>query len=259
MKRPLAALTLLFCLGIFFADKIPLSFIPAYLLTGIILFGAILTQEHKPVFNICLLCLAFLLGVILLKNSRYLPACNIAKYPYSAKLGSSIIKGFINEEPREKDGSSSFMFRVEQIQIGDSSRSACGDILARVKSSKNFHYGQQLILCGDLRRPFSFNQSYRDYLKRQGIWLVMHVRSETDVTRLDKDKGSKVKRFSLWIKDKIEEVIFRYTSSGTAGILGAMILGDKSNIPGFILDSMVKSGTIHILAGQHTKMPPASL
>jgi competence protein ComEC len=75
----------------------------------------------------------------------------------------------------------------------------------------------------------------------------MRLKSEADIVRLNRNKGLKVRELALWMKAKIEGIIFRYVSGGAAGILNAMILGDKKNIPKFILDSMVKSGTIHIL------------
>jgi competence protein ComEC len=247
MKRPLVTLTILFSLGIFCASQITLSFIPAYLLAGIILAVGILARKYKHIFNTCLLFLAFLLGVILLKNSQYLPGCHISKYAYSGKEESCIVKGFINEEPSKEDGFSSFSLRVEEMQIGDLNRSACGEILVRIRSNKNFYYGQELVLSGNLRRPFSFNPAYRDYLRRQGIWLAMQVSSEADVIRLNNDKGSSIKKFALRIKGKIENILSKYVCTGAAGILNAMILGDKDRIPRFIIDSMVKSGTIHIL------------
>ncbi len=247
MKRPLVTLTVIFSLGIFSGTKIAVSFIPVYLLAGVILVLSILVQKYRFTFNICVSFLAFLAGIILLKNTQYLPSSHISKYTYLATEKSCAVKGFINDESEEENNFSSFRFNVEEIQLGDLNRNACGQIIVRTKSSKNFHYGQQLILFGNLRRPFSFNQSYRDYLARQGIWLVMHVKSEADVIRLNRDKGFKIKKFALWIKGKIESAIFKYVSEGAAGILEAMILGDKSHIPGFIIDSMVKTGTIHIL------------
>ena len=247
MKRPLVTLTLLFSLGIFFGSKMAISFILVYLLAGVILVVSILVQKSRLTFNICVSFLAFSVGIILLKNIQHLPSCHISKYSYPATEKPCLIKGFIDEEPEEENNFSSFRFKVEEIQVDNLNRDACGQIIVRAKESKNFHYGQQLILFGILRRPFSFNQSYRDHLKRQGIWLVMHVKSEADVIRLNKDKGLKVKKFALWIKSKIESAIFKYVSEGAAGILDAMILGDRNNIPGFIIDSMVKSGTIHIL------------
>jgi competence protein ComEC len=247
MKRPLVALTLFFSLGILFGTKIALSFIPIYFLAGIILLISILAQKQRTIFNICILFLAFFLGIILLKNSEHLPSCHISKYAYQLTGEPCLLKGFIDDEPKQESDFSSFRFRIEEIQVGNLNRSACGQALVRIKGGRDFHYGQQLLLLGDLRRPFSFNQSYRDYLKRQGIHLVMQVKSAAEVTRLNRDKGSKIKKISLWIKRKIENVIFKYVSHGATGILDAMILGERSHIPGFIIDSMVKSGTIHIL------------
>lgn len=87
----------------------------------------------------------------------------------------------------------------------------------------------------------------------------MRLKSEADMVRLNRNKGLKIRKLTLGMKAKIEGIIFRYVSGGAAGILNAMILGDKKNIPKFILDSMVKSGTIHILPWQYTKIPSVAL
>ncbi len=249
MRHPLVALTIIFCLGIFSGTKITVPFGLIYLSAWLILALNIPLQKYKYslAFNICLSVLAFLAGMILLKDSRHQPACHISRYASYAAGKSCAVKGFIDEEPKNEDDSSSFGFRVEELQVDGLNRNACGRITVRLKEGKNFNYGQQLILFGNLQRPFSFHKSYRDYLDRQGIGLAMSLKSETDVIRLNKDQGSRIKKFALWVKSEIENVIFKYVSAGATGILEAMILGDKGKIPGFIIDSMIKSGTIHIL------------
>jgi len=49
-------------------------------------------------------------------------------------------------------------------------------------------------------------------------------------------------------------IIFKYVSPLPGSILDAMILGERKGIPALIYNSMVKSGTVHILAGQYTKL-----
>jgi len=125
------------------------------------------------------------------------------------------------------------------------------------------HYGEELILGGSLYRPFRFarpnRQSYRDYLYNQAIFSVMNVRMAGPVVRLKQNKGFILKQLAFWLKDRMEDVIFKRVSFVPASILDAMILGEKRNIPLLINNSMMKSGTVHILPRLYTKMPSVAL
>jgi predicted membrane metal-binding protein len=68
-----------------------------------------------------------------------------------------------------------------------------------------------------------------------------------------------LKRFALWLKEKMEGIIFQHVSNLPASILDAMVLGERRSIPKLISNSMVKSGTVHILPRLYTKMPSVAL
>lgn len=248
MKRPLTLLTFTFCLGIFAANKIHIFFLPAYFLSIVILAFAWFFLNKRPAFHCLLFFLVFLAGALFLENSRILPACHIANQAYAKSGESYAVRGFIDGEPSVKKGKRSFVFATSQIQFDGSKSACCGKILVFFKGEKNLLCGDELILSGKLSRPFSGNhgsQSYRDYLYGQGIYLLMNARRAAN-TNL-KNKGFLLKRFAFWLKAGMEEIIFRRVSGVAAGILDAMILGEKRNIPPLVNSSMVKSGTVHIL------------
>jgi competence protein ComEC len=64
---------------------------------------------------------------------------------------------------------------------------------------------------------------------------------------LNKNRGLIFRRLAFWLKDKMENIIFKRVSPLAASVLDAMILGEKRNIPALIYNSMIKSGTVHIL------------
>lgn len=248
MKRPLVVSALVFCLGIVVAGVIRIPFLIAYALTAIFLLFSFLSVKHELSFKISLCFLIFLLGVISLKNSYILPKCHIRNYNYFKNSHSCFVRGFINSQPELKNGRPSFIFQAKEIQSGNLKRNCCGNILVYAKSIKGLHYGEELSLTGNLHRPYRFGtkgrRSYADYLANQDIYLIMHVET---VTYLKKNKGSAIKRFALWLKDKMEGIIFKYVSPLPGSILDAMILGERKGIPALIYNSMVKSGTVHIL------------
>lgn len=83
----------------------------------------------------------------------------------------------------------------------------------------------------------------------------MEVKNDSRIIRLNKNKGFFIKRFALRLKAKIKNSISKRTSALTASILEAMILGEKRDIPWFVSEWMMKTGTIHILPRLYTKMP----
>jgi competence protein ComEC len=60
-------------------------------------------------------------------------------------------------------------------------------------------------------------------------------------------RGNPVIRWSLAVKKRIAAVLYEKLSPVTAGILAAMLWGDKDTVPAVVYDSMVRVGTIHIL------------
>jgi competence protein ComEC len=251
MKRPLACLALAFSLGIIVASRIKISPSIIYSLSAIFMIFSLLSFKKRILFDIFLSCLIFSLGLALLKNSQELPRCHIHNLIYYKDKEPYIVKGYINSQPVAKNNKESFIFKAQAIQSGNLNHACCGNILVYLKGKKELDYGEGLILRGNLYRPFnrqdSYRHSHRDYLYNQDIRFIMNVKTKADVIRLNRNQGFILKRFALWLKHKIEGIIFQRTSLLTGAILDAMILGEKRNIPSFLNNAMMKTGTVHIL------------
>jgi len=247
MQRPLAVLTFFFCLGIFVSSQISSSFLLAYALAVIFFSASLFSFKKGLVFNIFLFCLVFLLGSAVLKNSGTLPRCHIFNYVSYQHNQPYMIRGFIANEPQVKFRRTAFIFKAQEIQTANLHHRCCGDILVYAKSTKGLSYGEELILKGNLSKYIGLQQSYRNYLHNQGIFLVMRIKNAADIVRLNKNKGFVLEIFALWLKKKMEGIISKYIPSPAAGVLEAMILGERKNVGGFINNAMIKSGTVHIL------------
>lgn len=262
MRQPLVYLALAFCIGIAIASFLRISFMLVYVLAGVFLLLSYGLIKKDLVFYITLFVLTFFLGATFLKNSQKLPTCHIARllhYNYKPRK-LYLIKGTIDNQPEVKDQKISFIFRTNQIQVDNTCYRCCGKIKVFVKNKRDLYYGEELILGGELYRIFSRNKPrtnmvrakpspkiYRNYLCNQGIFFIMKVKKDFFVVRLNRHKGLPIKRFAFCLKDKLEDIIFRHTSAVTASILDAMIIGEKKNILPSIYNSMIKSGTVHIL------------
>jgi len=241
MKRPLVILTLSLSLGIL-AGTYPAASL-------FLCFGAIFFRK-KIFFDFFIISLVFLSGVVLWRNSQSLPHRHLVHYVFYGAPEPYLVKGVINTEPEEKNGKINFIFQAEEIQVGNSRRACCGGILVYLKSGGEFSYGEELILKGNIYRPYApagSQKSYRKYLESQGIFFLMQVKNSACVVRLNKNRGSPVKKFAFWLKNKMQATINKYLSPVPASVLEAMILGEKRNIPPLVYQSMMKTGTVHIL------------
>ncbi|KPK98889.1 MAG: hypothetical protein AMJ95_02095 [Omnitrophica WOR_2 bacterium SM23_72] len=250
MKRPLVSLAILYALGIFFFRKITVPISTLYVLSVTLLMLCLLSTKKQRIFNIFLSFFIFFLGAVALKNTQVLSHSHVSQFVRS-KDNPYIIKGWIANQPFSDNHKTSFVLRTEVIKSGEHSYSCEGNILVQLKGRKDLFYGEELILRGQLYRPFggfsASGRSYRDYLYDRDVRLMMKVKTEADLIRLHKTRGFMPRRFALWLKGRMEKVLFRHTSSLTQGVLGAVILGDKKRVPRFFHNSMMKSGTLHIL------------
>lgn len=251
MKKPLVGLAAIHALGILSGDRIPVSFALLYPLAAALILIGLLCVKKQLVFNVILSLFIFTLGALSIKNSRHLSKCHISKIIRYQCDEPYIVKGMIANRPLPKNNKISFILKAQIIKSGGISFSCDGNILVSLSSRQNFSYGEEIILAGKLRRPFGgfgrLGRSYRQYLADQDIWFLMNVKTEADLIRLNKNSGFILKRLALWLEGKMEEALFRYAAPLTAGILDAMILGEKKYVPGFVNNAMMKSGTVHIL------------
>ena len=251
MTLPVLALALIFCSGIIAENAIRLPFTQLYFGAGfcVLLSALFLKRRWWPV---ALIALAFILGMLVLKNSFILPECHIKQFCYYKLERDSLVKGRICNEPEIKDNLTSFIFSADWLQQDKFRYSCCGNVLARVNGALGLSYGDEVILRGKLLRPPNFNNSgqrsnYRDYLFRQNIFCIFNVNNDINVVRLNKFSGSCLIRFSFYLKHKIERAIQENVSGITGAVLNAMILGQKKDIPPTITAQMMQTGTVHIL------------
>jgi len=246
MRPPLITLALTFCAGIFCGHYTKATFLPAYSFAWVFLLLTVLSLRSIKMFNIFLLALIFLWGMASLGNSRVLPRCHIRNYVFYKDNRPYRVRGFIISQPVFKYNRTSFVFAIEEILCDSFEAKSCGKILVYIDGRYQWRYGEALALYGRLYRPFS-QKGYRGYLTSQGIYFIMQIKTRECVSVLNQKRLWRLKGFPLYLKDKIEGIIFRHLSSLPASILDAMLLGEKKYIPPYITDAMVKSGTVHIL------------
>jgi competence protein ComEC len=280
MKRLLVGLTVFYILGIVSASLVHLDFwlIMKVAIVVFTLFSLKLGEKH--LFLVLILFLAMLIGYLNLKNSHQLSGCHIRNLVSYRDSFIYSVNGFISSVPETKNSHYEFTLRTQEIQIGELKYKCCGELLVKMdtfagmqtpsaKAQKEsapssinpeqsrgmdfvqeLNYGENLTLIGNLNRVRNFNNargSYQNFLERQGIYLIMPIKNLRQIIRRNGFGGSKLIANCLWLRSHLERAISRYLPILPASILSAMVLGQKRNIPWLINNSMVKSGTVHIL------------
>jgi len=249
MKRWLAALAVFYCLGIILASLFRVNFFAVLGLGVIILVFACLNFRKSHIFLLLLFILTLLLGGLNLKNSFLRPKCHISNFVRYKDNTVYSLSGFIDSAPEIKDNRASFIFRVQEAQSGEFKWRCCGKVLVNLDFAQELSYGDNLMLVGNLRRPYSFKsgQGYKEFLARQGIYLLMRIKDMRQIIRQDGNSGSRLMGFSFRLRQKMEGIIRRYLPDLEASILSAMVLGQRRGISWLVNNSMVRSGTVHIL------------
>lgn len=250
MKRLFAASCVFYCLGIALVSCVRVNF---WLIAGlgVVVFAiACLNFRNSRIFIVSIFFLSLLFGALSMKNSFALPKCHINNFvPYNDGTVYSL-SGFIDSQPVTDNKCTSFVFRPQEVQANNLKWACCGKILVKVDFPQNLSYADRLMLSGILRRPFGFSpgsRSYRNYLSGQGIYLLMRIKNSLQIKRQGGKSGSKLIIFSFWLRAKLKQVIRRNLPDLPAGILSAMVLGEKNSIPWLVNNHMIKSGTVHIL------------
>lgn len=250
MRRLLVLLTVFYCLGIALAKLVWINFWWVTAAAAVIFIAAVFLVRKKYLFLVLAFFLTLFCGALNLKNSFILPKNHINNFIYYKDNSLCSLSGFVDSAPEVEDGYTCFTFRARQVQVGKL-RSPCrGKVLVKLGFARPLSYGDNLILIGKLRRPYSYNsssRSYKDYLARQGIYQLMRIKDPRQIIRQAGNSGLKIIRFSLWLRARMEEVIRSHLPDLPASILAAMVLGQKKGVPWLVNNSMVKSGTVHIL------------
>jgi ComEC/Rec2-related protein len=244
IRSPLVAASFLFASGILCASAFRAPFLFFYGLSALLFVFALCFLKKPLAFGMAASCLIFLLGGAVLRNSQQVSRCHLSRFfPFQ---GSQIVKGYVTTPPDSDGSRSTFLFKAEAFKNLDSFCPCAGEILVRTKAKIGIGYGEEWILKGNLRRGYDRPGVFRAPGVPQNRF-IMSVKSKADCVNLGRNRGSAFKRLALRIKRRFEGIILRSASGTTAGILQALVLGERKHVPRFLLKEMMKSGTIHVL------------
>ncbi len=163
------------------------------------------------------------------------------------------VQGWISEATIRNSAKQRYVLRCRQVRRHNRWQSAQGKILLITKrGSPELHYGDRVQVNGKLdfpplpSNPGQFN--YRRYLNLKGIFFEMVA--GPDALRLLKGKHGNFapEYFLLAVRRAVRQAFDRYFPSTTSNILKALILGERQNLDGALVQRFQKVGVVHVLA-----------
>jgi len=244
MIRFMPALTAVFCFGVTVSQFLKIRFDFIYFAGVIFLVFSLAYLKRKIVFGVFIILAVFALGGAVLKNCAFLPKTHISNFAYYQNGKIYNITGVIRSDPEQKGRNCRFLLETSSIEFDRFKYDSRGKILVNLSYPQELRYGDEIILTGTLRRPYKAagELNYRDYLERQGIYCLMSAK----LVRLKRHAYS-LAGAAVFVRNKIDKVISDNLSPSVAGIMLAMVLGEKKQVAPLIYDTMVKTGTVHVL------------
>ena len=252
-----------FFMGLFLIIGITLGHflvINIFLLYGLCAFFLILSIMfiNRRFFYLFFVILCIILGSLRYGVATIVPDDNISNLVKSQKHLEII--GYVIESPtyskdRWNRERCSFNFKVKQFKNKNNFESVSGQVKVYSLSHFNKHleYGHAYVLEGNFK-PANLvesekSNSYKIYLKSRHIDGFFYMNKGDALIKLNAKK--RINILYLWSMNLREKLANKYgelLSEPYSGLLGALILGLRTDINKDIFDSFIFSGSVHVLA-----------
>ncbi len=187
--------------------------------------------------------------------SKAVPPDHISRKIWGTRARTMTVEGVVAGEVRQssrgRGAKVSFILELERCDVLGM-RSCSGKLLVNVFSRCAVSEADRLRLTGTLHRPFEFDPtgrfSYERYLQGKGIGFILSVGKKGSVQELGLDERRRVLREIARLRENWGKVFSKYLDPQEAGLMKALLLGERYDIAREIKDLFVVTGTAHILA-----------
>ncbi len=244
MKRPM-----LFCLVFLIYGILISKYIPELFGAAIFFFGGFLVvllmyfiYKYRPIF---VLCLFLAIGFLSFKSS--IQPKNIRIEHLAQKDSVVFVSGFVKDASISKSNRQKVIFKVKLLNYENTKISANVNVVAYLKEGQNLEIGKEAALKGKIslldgkRNDGGFDEF--NYFKSRGIHYKMFVEEAIEGNKIIILNTALVR-----LKNKILNIYDETLPKEEAGIIKAIMLGDKSSIDENIAETFRIAGVYHILA-----------
>lgn len=256
IKSPLLVVVVSLAFGIIAEEYFHFNLVGLFFVICFLLLISLLAKKENFVTSVFLLATVFCMGSFLsLVRSEFQRdhVYYVAKYyrGQTAELRGLIISDVSRKEYLQTK-KTSFEMKVKEIRSPWGWKNKTGKILVNVFSDVDLCYGDIIQISGKLHKPYEFSSrgrfSYRKYLDRRSLNLILSVKKDPSVKILKKDQGYKIKAKAFRIRSYLKKKFEDHLTENESGLMCAILLGDRSGIPKHIRDLFVQTGTAHVLA-----------
>jgi len=155
------------------------------------------------------------------------------------------IKGKIISFPEEKMKTVSFEIGDLKIKNNNIEKDIKGKIFVTTKINEKINYGDVLFLRGFLKEP----KNEKDFFQKDILTskMVFSVLEFPEIKILQKNQGNIFwQKIFLW-RQKMKDNFFKSLPAKEACFISALVLGTKKEMPDFIYDLFIKTGTFHLV------------
>jgi competence protein ComEC len=192
--------------------------------------------------------LFFVWGALSLKPF-FAPEENLTKYLSERPV---LIEGCLDERPEPlASGGSRLFLRVERLYREEGETPVSGRLLVNVKQGRaRFFTGDRVLLSSKLRQPRNYGLPGEiDYVRRlayRSVFATAFVKDADELVLLRAGSGwhRQVDRLAL----RLGEFVTAQAPGVEGGVLKALLLGDKGDVPEQLNDAYALSGVNHILS-----------
>ncbi|MBN3038229.1 MAG: DNA internalization-related competence protein ComEC/Rec2 [Candidatus Omnitrophica bacterium] len=210
-----------------------------------------------PIFSFLLAATVLFCGFLNYRYSQCLSANHISNFTKTQKQLVYVKGGVVStpEPYRTRYGNSgkTFDLKANALKKSEHWHSVQGLIRATVYGQAQADFGDELLIKGTLRRPYSLRNpggfDYREFLANHNIFAVLSAKGE-DVLRLSScDRANNVIFAAIaHFKQSLRKTISENLDEQKGGLLSAILLGERRLLSQDIKDMFVNTGTVHILA-----------
>jgi competence protein ComEC len=251
LTAPFLPLTLALIAGILIGEHIPLL-VSLIALGALFTFSLLLCRRWVTATQLLALAALLALGAFLihLRLHPTIPPYHISNIPDRHTV---MLTGTIYRPPQREEGKTVVYLMAEGVSQGDMMNPATGRVRITVRDPVvPLRYGYRVRLTTKLYLPRNFHNpgsfDYEGYLRRKGVLVTGYVRDGDQIEIVSTERGNPLlRRFDRW-REMIEHFLDANTSPPGRGMLKALLIGERGEIPNEVREAFVAAGAVHILA-----------
>ena len=155
------------------------------------------------------------------------------------------VSGTVDDDPVNHKASRRLTVRVDHLLTGVGQAASALRIEATVYGPTPVHYGDLVLLGGEIQEPPRFDQfDYRAYLSEQGIAGVM---PSARLVRVTSHSGDPLHAALFAVRHALVGAADRALPEPQAALLLGVVFGYRAALPPLLQQQMIASGLIHIV------------